>query len=446
MVRAIIAGGSVAGLATAKALSNKFDEIIILEADKEPETIEARKGVPQGRHVHGLLKGGSDALTKLFPELPEMLEEFSAPTADFCGDVKWYLNKRFMPRFNGDLPIRFQSRPLLEYCIRHCVQKLPQVTFRYQTRVTDYETDPSGDQVVAVHIQEISGEKERIEGDLFIDATGRGSKLPKWLEEKGYGTVPISETRVDLGYASCFLQLPPDDQRDWTSLLIYPTGPDEVRGCTLVRVENDTWLLTLAGYHKDHPPSDKQGFLEFAKNLPRPEVYEAVKDAEFLSDISLHKFPSSIRRHYDRLKHFPLRLIPVGDTNVSLNPLFGQGMSIAFQSVQSLQERLDTVDLRNEGDVLILRNFYLQSLNRIFRTPWDLAMGQDFKYLQTTGNPPFGWKIKNQLKALVLSSSAPNVIESFFKVVHLIEPEKVFYRPLKMIQILASASSNDLKK
>lgn len=441
MARAVVVGGSFAGLSAAKVLSEYFDEVIIVEADNEPEGISARKGVPQGRHVHGLLKGGADALISLFPDLPTRLKENGAASADFCNEVKWYLNKEFMQRFPGDLPIHFQSRPLLEFCIREAVKQIGNVSILYGTKVQDYLLNDARDSVEGVSIKNKEGTEETLQADIVVDASGRGTMLPKWLENAGFGQVPVTETKVNLGYASCFMRLPDDASRDWTSLLIYPTGPDEIKGCTLVKVENDTWLLTLAGYHDDHPPSDKEGFMAFAKALPRPEVYEAIKDAEFISDISLHKFPSSLRRHYNKTVKLPSGLIPVGDSNVSLNPLFGQGMSVAVLSVVSLADLIKRFGVNSRGSRDQLQETYLNSLDRIFHTPWDLAMGQDFRYPQTEGKIPLGWAFKNYFKEKVLSSSSKDIIRQFFGVVHLVEKETTFYNPLKVLKVFLTAKN-----
>lgn len=439
MAHAIIAGGSLAGLVTAKALASSFETIEIIESDAEPSIIEPRKGVPQGRHVHGLLKGGADALIALFPDIAQRLSQKGAASADFSKDVKWYINKRYMPRFAGDIPIHFQSRPLLEHCLREAVGELSNVTITYKAKITDYQLDPTTKRIISACIKSGSGDTRTQQADLFIDATGRGSILSGWLLKNNFGEVPVSRTTVDLGYASCFLKLPSDSVRDWSSLLIYPTGPDEVRGCTLVRVENDSWLLTLAGYHNDHPPADQAGFLDFAQNLPRPEVYNAIENAEFLSDISLYKFPSSQHRHYKRLSNFPIGIIPVGDTNISLNPLFGQGMSVAILSAERLGNLVKNMNLEDAKSLRDLSKAYLNSLDRIFKTPWDLTMGQDFKYPKTVGKKPRGLRIKNIFKSLILSSSSLEVIGKFFKVVHLVEKELVFYRPIRALKVLFTA-------
>ncbi len=441
MTKAVIAGGSIAGLTAAKALAPYIDEILILEADKDPGGVDPRKGVPQGRHVHGLLKGGGDALTELFPDLPDRLKEKKAASADFCEDVKWYLNKRWMLRFPGNLPIHFQTRPLLEQCVREAVQSLPNVTIEYEQKVRDLLLDETGRRVRGVQVEKAGKSARTIDADLVVEATGRGSFLPRWLKSNGFGEVPVSECKVDLGYASCQLKLRDDPDRDWTSLLIYPTGPDEIKGCTLVQVEDKRWLLTLAGYHNDHPPADREGFLAFAKALPRPEVYEAIGDAEFLTDISLHKFPASIRRHYNRLPTFPEGLLPVGDSNVSLNPLFGQGMSVAILSIRDLGTFFKGMDITDAGQSRKIQQRFFERLDKIFATPWDLAMGQDFRYPQTVGQAPLFYSIKNRLKGLILGSSSPAVIKRFFKVVHLVEREQSFYHPLRMLKIVFSYSA-----
>jgi flavin-dependent dehydrogenase len=443
MKKAIVVGGSIAGLASAKALAPYFDEIIVLDADEFHDTTGARKGTPQASHVHGLLKGGGDALTSLFPMLPEKLREAGAVSADFSRDVRWYINERWMPRFPGSLPIFFQTRPVLERCIRDEARKLDNVEILTHRRIIDYKLDPDKKRVIAAVISHRDGASETIEADFFVDTSGRGSFLPKWLSENGFGTVREKRITVNLGYASCLMELPEDPDRDWSSLLIYPKGPHEIRGSTLVKVENNRWMLTLAGYHHDHPPSDIDGFLEFARTLPRPDIYNAVKGAEIVSSISLHKFPHGHWREYGKLARFPLGLLPVGDTNASLNPLFGQGMSAAALSAQSLGQLFKRYGSNlSEKDLEQLKTDYFLALKKILKTPWDLALGQDFRYPATLGDKPMSLRPKNILKDMVMGSSSEEIIERFFHIVHLVEEEKSLYHPKWALKYIAAKIKN----
>jgi hypothetical protein len=64
---AVVVGGSLAGRLAARVLSDHFDGVTRLERDRFPETPAARKDLPQGRHVHTLLKRGRGALERLIP-------------------------------------------------------------------------------------------------------------------------------------------------------------------------------------------------------------------------------------------------------------------------------------------------------------------------------------------------------------------------------------------
>ena len=65
--RALVVGAGLGGLSAARALSDYFDEVMILDRDDLPDDAIPRPGVPQGKHPHGLLGGGVKALENLFP-------------------------------------------------------------------------------------------------------------------------------------------------------------------------------------------------------------------------------------------------------------------------------------------------------------------------------------------------------------------------------------------
>jgi flavin-dependent dehydrogenase len=51
--RAIVIGGSMAGLLAARVLSDHYREVMLIERDSLPPGAQQRRGVPQGRHTHG---------------------------------------------------------------------------------------------------------------------------------------------------------------------------------------------------------------------------------------------------------------------------------------------------------------------------------------------------------------------------------------------------------
>ncbi len=52
--QAVVLGASMAGLLAARVLSEQFDRVVVIERDTLPPAGEHRRGVPHGRHLHGL--------------------------------------------------------------------------------------------------------------------------------------------------------------------------------------------------------------------------------------------------------------------------------------------------------------------------------------------------------------------------------------------------------
>jgi flavin-dependent dehydrogenase len=64
--RAIVMGGSIAGLAAARVLSDHFRQVILVERDQFSAVREHRRGVPQGRHTRPFSRWPEDS-RRLFP-------------------------------------------------------------------------------------------------------------------------------------------------------------------------------------------------------------------------------------------------------------------------------------------------------------------------------------------------------------------------------------------
>ena len=76
--RAVVIGASMGGLLTARVLAERFTSVTVLDRDSLPSESSTRKGVPQGRHAHGLLAAGEGVIRDLFPGLMEELVDGGA--------------------------------------------------------------------------------------------------------------------------------------------------------------------------------------------------------------------------------------------------------------------------------------------------------------------------------------------------------------------------------
>jgi 2-polyprenyl-6-methoxyphenol hydroxylase-like FAD-dependent oxidoreductase len=152
-------------------------------------------------------------------------------------------------------------------------------------------------------------------------------------------------------------------------------------------IENHTWHVSLAGRFGQYPPQDEAGFLAFAKTLYTSKLYELIKDAERVADITPYRFPTSVYRHYERLTAFPDGFLVLGDAICSFNPIYGQGMSSAALQVQALQEVLAQQEARAQGLEGLALAFFPRAAE-VIDTPWTLAASFDFAYPQTRGERP----------------------------------------------------------
>jgi flavin-dependent dehydrogenase len=123
--RAIVVGAGLGGLSAARALSDYFDEVMILDRDELPDDAIPRPGVPQGKHPHGLLGGGVKALENLFPGFGNELMRAGAepidPGFDILSEVP---GQDLWPKINLRWRTYSMSRPLIELTLRRQVERI----------------------------------------------------------------------------------------------------------------------------------------------------------------------------------------------------------------------------------------------------------------------------------------------------------------------------------
>ena len=226
MEKAIVIGGSIAGKFAAKALSRISKEVVILEADQEWTEKTPRKRVSQSFHPHVLLKGGQEAIEKLFPNLFDQLIADGSIANNFTKDLKWHHFGSWKPRFLGELEMVQQSRPLMEWHLLQRIDEISTISTRYETSVEQLVTDPESQKVLGVRVRSLqTGREEELYADLVVDASGYGSKSIKWLREM---EVEVKKEKVKIGlfYATSFFTLSDDESLDWCNLLISPSFPE----------------------------------------------------------------------------------------------------------------------------------------------------------------------------------------------------------------------------
>ena len=279
------------------------------------------------------------------------------------------------------------SRSLLEFSVRRrLIGQETNIGLRSRCRVTELVASSDGDAVTAVRFENAEGQVETIATDLVVDASGRATLTLALLEAVGGAKPDETEIGIDQAYSTAVFEIPDDAPTNWKLVLHLPTAPHSSRGAFIFPLENERWIVSLGGNHGDAPPGDIGGFMAFAKELRTPTVYNAIRNAKRLGEITRFVLPASVRRHFERLQQFPRGLITVGDSICRFNPVFGQGMSVAAQEavvlgrlLASRAERPDPLD----G----LAPAFFAEIQDLLGAPWATAV-TDFVYPKTRGD----WK------------------------------------------------------
>lgn len=420
--KAVVVGSSISGLVAARVLADGFDEVTVFERDSLPDEPRPRRGVPQASHSHVLLEAGRSTLSDLFPGYVEDVVADGGLVIDYLSDMHFYAEGGFLATGPKQIPMLSASRPLFEQHVRHRVAELESVTIQSGSHVTDYRTSAGGTAVTGVNVREVgNGHEESVDADLVVDASGRTSKTPRWLETNGYTAPQVDEVTVDVAYSTTVVERPPDDRRAFVLIPAPPLG----RGCFVFPVEGGRWLVTMSGAHGDHPPTDRDEFVEFAGTLPFDEPHTLLENNRWIADdIAHHPFPSNRRHRYEKLDRFPDGLVVLGDALTSFNPVYGQGMSVGTLEALALHHALaaGTDDLADR---------FFDRVADVIDPAWRLAAGTDFQFDETGGPRPLGTRAINwYLNRLQRSARTDGQLHlTFGRVVTMQESPTTLFRP-----------------
>ncbi|BCB78065.1 FAD-binding monooxygenase [Phytohabitans flavus] len=423
---AVVIGASMGGLLAARALSEAYEKVVIVDRDTLPDLAAARRGVPQGRQLHVLLSQGRKALEELFPGLTGELQRAGAPLVDLHHDVNWHNDGYLMRGAPSPLLALGLSRPLLEHGVRQRVTALPGVEIRHQTEVLGLTTSPDRRRVTGVRL---SG--ETIEADLVVDAGGRACRSPVWLDELGYDRPAEEQVRVGVTYVTRTYRRHPGLIGD-RSGAITNAMPGSPRAGIVAVMEDGRLAVALSGMLGEQPPTDDAGMAEFAGTLPLPELAEVVGTAEPASDAVLMRFPTSVRRRYERLRRFPDGYLVVADGLCSFNPIYGQGITVAALEALLLRQLITT------GTTDRLARRFFRGAARLIDAPWSIAVGTDLRFAEVEGRRGLKVRFVNAyVHRLHMAATADAVLgAAFLRVLNLVDPPTALLAPGIALRVL----------
>ncbi len=430
--RAVVIGASMAGLSAAAVLAARFDEVVVVDRDPLPDTATDRRGVPQGRHAHGLLPAGLARIEAWFPGFNDALLADGARQVDFGSDILWFHADGPRVRSETGVTAPVCSRALLEHHLRRRVVAVPNVKLLAGVGVTGIVASPDATTVTGITLEDGG----TVAADLVVDASGRAGRSVRWLAGLGYEEPPMSVVTIDVGYATRVYRTRLGHVVDPEVALVFAPPPGARQG-VIFPLEGNRWMVTLAGFHGDHPRRDPAGFLAFARSLPLPIVADLIEASEPVSDIVLHRLPSNQRRHVERLRRVPGGLVMLGDAVCSFNPVYGQGMTSATLQAEALGKVLDEVGTL---DRRFVRAFYRRAAKAV--TPiWQMSTGADFALPATRGTKAPGTDLVNRYMAKVLRASqvSEEVCLRLVEVTTLLRPQLDLMTPAMVVKVHRAA-------
>jgi 2-polyprenyl-6-methoxyphenol hydroxylase-like FAD-dependent oxidoreductase len=429
---AVVLGASMGGLLAARVLADFYDRVTVVERDVLPSDPVNRRGVPQGRLIHAVQARGTQILDELFPGFVDDLKAKGVESWE--GDLS-KLHFAFaghqMVR-SGRAPnpavIFFPSRPVLEWNVRRRVLEIANLMLLEGHDVVGLTATPSRDRVTGARVVDRAADRETtLSADLVVDATGRGSRTPVFLEELGYGRPSEDELMVHLAYACQLVRITSGAVQEHMIALFPEPGRPRMFG--LIRYENDTCMFGVGALAGLEPPRQRPDMLRFAADLAPAHVLEAIRTAEPLGEVVHHRVPSNRWRRYDKMRRTPDGLLVVGDAVCSFNPIYGQGMTVAAIEATVLRDCL------RRGDRDLSRRFFRRSARKI-RVAWQTTVGSDLTLPEVVGPRPISMRITNAYLERVMTAAEtdPVVAGQFMRVTTMVDSPIRLLRPSMLLR------------
>jgi hypothetical protein len=272
-----------------------------------------------------------------------------------------------------------------------------------------------------------------LEADLVVDAAGRGSRAPAWLEELGFSRPRDETLEVDIGYATGIFKVDREVLGGRLAVVHGATG-DNPRGAVAQFIEGGRLQVSLTGYRGYHPPTDLAGFAAHAAALTFPrEIHAAIVQGELLEPIAGHRLSKTVRRRYDRMEKFPDGFLVIGDAACAFNPVYAQGMTVAALEAAVLRE---CVQLPGRS---LARTFF-RRVAKLVDTPWEMGVGGDLAIPSVEGPRPLPVKWMNGWVRRLHAAAArdASVSTAFVRVASLVDAPTKLFSPGLVLRALAS--------
>ena len=424
----VVIGAAMAGLLAAAALARDGRTVTVLDRDDLPEIPAPRRGVPQGRQPHLLLHRGLRAVEDLLPGFTEELRAAGGVAVD-TGDLAWLASSGWAPRAR-QLDVVLATRPLLEHLLRVRVAALPGVRVVGGARATGLRRGARDGPRWWVEVAGDAGGTRDAAGhawpaDLVVDASGRSSRLPVWLDVLGVAPAAVEEVDAQVGYATVRVRLPADRVGAAGVVVLQQRGHG---GGLALPAEGGWWTVTAVGAGEQRPPRDLPGLRAFLAALPDDSLARIAAAGPLDGDVVTYRQTGNRRHRYDRVPRWPDGLVVVGDALCAFDPVYGQGITVAALEAHTLRDADGRGRLTAPGGAARA----VRDSLRLGALPWQIATGEDRTLAGLPGpRSPVAALTGTWITELGRMSAHGDVVaqDALSRVYHLVAPPTTLFHP-----------------
>lgn len=414
MQHVVVLGGSIAGMAAARALRSLGKRVTVVEPDGLAETV-VRGGVPQSGQLHALLDMGRTQAERWFPGLSKDLVADGAVLGS-GGEIQLFSQGRRKVSVPGNELIGV-SRGLLEEHIRRRTLLDDGVSVRAGKACG---LDVRDMRVAGVRVRAAGSDEVHVmPADAVVDATGRSSRLASWLREEGWPEPPVDRMRIDLGYATARFrrghELPGVRVAHQLPPAASGTGAQPDTGA-MAAVEGDQWMAVIAAYAGLRPTRDPAEFRRRMREMDASPFGVVADRCELIGEVETYGMAHSLRRRWWEVERLPGGLFVVGDAVASFNPVYGQGMTSALLHASCL-----AAYLRKGADLHAPAHAYFHHIRVVVNAAWEISTLSDLAQPHVTGPYPRGYRAARRMAEWMEEASTTDawVNERFLDVVNM---------------------------
>jgi 2-polyprenyl-6-methoxyphenol hydroxylase-like FAD-dependent oxidoreductase len=457
--QAVVLGGGIAGLATARLLARHFDRVLVIERDRRadvesPEDAFAgwmRPGASQFQHSHAFLARARLVLLAHLPDVLDRLRAEGVPEMPLAETTPPGL--RLPPRADDeDVVLLACRRATLEWALRESVRAWPNVELREGARVAALDGvghDGGRPRVTGVRLADGTA----VPADLVVDATGRRSRAPEWLAALGAPRPEEQDGDAGLVYFTRFYRRASGDgpqattglvagDLGWVKLAVFP-GDAGTFSITVGAPAEDEALRALV---------DPECFERFLAAFPsvarwrRPQVSAPIA-GHATPVLVMGVLRNRRRRFVDAGGPLAPGFVALGDAAYHTNPIYGRGATMALVQAALLDEALGIYG----ADVRAVARHLERRSERELGPFFDAALAADRTRLGATpGFAPtdvrawlvraadraMGWFLQRGL--LPAMRVDPVVFRALMRIFNMLEPpESLLRRPELVVRSLA---------